>query len=241
MVRVIAILSLIVAGFLAYSYTSQAEEKPAPVAAESQSESAAEVPASAFTERVLGDPKAPITFIEYAMLTCSHCAEFHNKVLPDLKKQYIDTGKLKIVFRDYPFDEIALRAAMAARCVPEDKFFDYVSVLFQQQNIWSRSEQPLLQLKQLAAFAGLSPSVFEACQADQKLMDHLLKVRVDASEKFQIDSTPTFIVEGTSERLLGAQSVEQFSGFLNRKLTELGVAIPSAPVAAPVPAAVPAP
>src|SRR6185312_15839778 len=93
-------------------------------------------------DHVLGKADAPITITEYASLTCPHCAEFDRDTLPKIKKNWIDTGKAKLVYRDFPLDQLALRAAMLARCAPPDRYFAFINTLFQSQDTWARSSDP---------------------------------------------------------------------------------------------------
>ena len=107
-------------------------------------------------DRILGNPDAPITIIEYASLTCPHCAHFTNEVLPELKKKWIDTGKAKLVLRDYPLDEPALRAAMIARCAPPDRFYAYTDMFFGAQDKWVTARDYRDALARLVKLGGMS-------------------------------------------------------------------------------------
>src|SRR5262249_57342023 len=97
-------------------------------------------------DRILGKPDAPITIVEYASLTCPHCAAFERDTLPKLKTQYIDTGKVKLIYRDFPLDSRATLAAMIARCAPRDRYFGFVDAFFRSQDQWARSEDPVRSL-----------------------------------------------------------------------------------------------
>lgn len=175
----------------------------------------------AMTERVLGDAKAPVTIIEYSALTCSHCADFHAKVLPELKKNYIDTGKLRIVFREFPFNELGMAAAMAARCLKPESYFDFVSAVFLSQDKWmAPGGSPLI--RQMAGFAGLSDDMFKACVSNKALGDHLLQQRVDATTNLKITSTPTFLIDGTLERIVGTQDYSEYAAMIDRQLARVG-------------------
>src|SRR5256885_15632799 len=114
-------------------------------------------------DRILGNPDAPITIVEYASLTCPHCAHFANEVLPELKKKWIDTGKAKLVLRDYPLDEPALRAAMIARCAPPDRFYAYVDTLFAAQEKWVMAKDYRDALARLVKLGGMSREEFDNC------------------------------------------------------------------------------
>lgn len=144
----------------------------------------------------IGDAKAPITMIEYASLTCGHCARFAVEVFPILKKNYIDTGKLRYVLRDFPLDPLAAAGAMVARCAGDDKRQAMVELLFAQQKNWAFVNQPVDALRDLVKQTGMGEKAFEACLSDQKLFDKVNAARNFASEKFGIDATPTFFING---------------------------------------------
>jgi len=219
----------VILGLLAVNASPVFAQTAAPSPAADSAKTAAPaslVPDYAFTERVLGKADAPVTITEYAMLTCSHCAELHTGPMLEIKKAYIDTGLVKVVFRDFPYDEVALKAAAAARCVPVEGYFSFVDALFFQQAVWVKSNDPLGRIKQLAGFAGLEPKVFDACINDEKLLDHLLKVRVTGASSFQVNSTPTFVLEGGIEKMVGVQSFAQYAQTLDRKLKEKGITPP---------------
>ncbi|MBL26087.1 MAG: disulfide bond formation protein DsbA [Rhodospirillaceae bacterium] len=148
------------------------------------------------SEPFLGDPDAPITVIEYASLTCPHCAHFHNEVLPEIKEKFIDTGKVKLVFRDFPLDRLALAGSVVARCAPEDRFFPLLGLLFEKQTEWATSDDPLSELVKLARMAGLSKSEVQACLDDESLRDSVIMSRMNAEQQYQITGTPTFVVNG---------------------------------------------
>ncbi len=163
-------------------------------------------------DRVLGSPDAPVTMIEYASLTCSHCASFHNNTLPQLKKDYIDTGKVKLVYRDFPFDELGLRAATLARCAEPESYFAMLDVLFSGQEVWSRSKNPLQALRGIGRMAGMDDRAFDQCMQNQAITDEILKIRLRAAQEYQVKSTPTFFING--ERLSGAMPYEDFTKVL---------------------------
>ncbi len=165
-------------------------------------------------DMVLGNPEASITIIEYASFTCPHCATFHADTLPQLKQAWLDSGKAKMIYRDFPLDELALRAAMLARCAGKARYFAFVNVLFAQQNQWARAKDPIGALGRIARLGGIGKGAFEACMADRALGDTVLQSRVDASQKYDISSTPTFIING--EKHPGALSFEQIDAILNK-------------------------
>ncbi len=165
----------------------------------------------ALAERVIGKADAPITITEYASLTCPHCARFHKETLPKIKAAYIDTGKAKLVFRDFPFDGLALRAAALARCAPQERYFAVLDTLFQQQETWSRAKDPLAAIGNIGKLAGMSQATVDACFKDTKLMDSIVQIRLDG-EKQGVDSTPTFLIGG--KKISGAQPFEEFDKLL---------------------------
>lgn len=147
-------------------------------------------------DKSLGNEKAPVTIIEYASMTCSHCANFHATVYPVLKKKYIDTGKVRFIFREFPLDAVATAAFMLARCAPPDKYFAMIDVLFEQQKNWAFTKENAKGLLAIAKQAGFSQKSFEACLNDDKLANAIKAVAHRANEKFGVDSTPTFFING---------------------------------------------
>jgi protein-disulfide isomerase len=156
----------------------------------------------------LGKADAPITVVEYASMTCGHCANFHNKVFPALKEKYIDTGKVRLVFREFPLDNLAAAASMLARCAGGEKTFPLISALFHTQETWAFVRgDPKPELFKVAKQAGFTQESFDKCLADQKLLDDITAVRTRGSETFGVNSTPTFFVNG--KKLAGA-SLDDF-------------------------------
>lgn len=142
-----------------------------------------------------GTANAPVTIVEYASMTCSHCAAFHHDVYPELKKNYIDTGKVKFILREFPLDPLATAAFMLARELG-DKRDAAVDLLFSQQKNWAFSDKPLDGLANVLKQTGLGQEKFEAVLKDQALYENVNKVRDRAAEKFGVNSTPTFFVNG---------------------------------------------
>jgi protein-disulfide isomerase len=157
-------------------------------------------------EMAMGSDNAPVTIVEYASMTCPHCAHFHETTLPELKKRYIDTGKVRFIFREFPFDPVAAGAFMLARCADKDKYFPLIETLFAQQTKWA-TQKPIEPLLAIAKQAGFTQATFEACLANQNVLEGIEWVRNRASEKFGVDSTPTFFINGT--KLKGAASIEE--------------------------------
>lgn len=166
----------------------------------------------ALPDVVLGDPNAPVTIVEYASLTCPHCATFHNSVLPDIKADYVDTGIAKVILREFPFDPAALAAFMLARCVPQDRREAMISVLFQQQQSWARAENVSAALLQIARMSGMSQEEFVGCLQNTELQAQVAEVRERGESEFGVQATPTFFVNG--ERYSGAMGANEMAAVI---------------------------
>jgi protein-disulfide isomerase len=160
-------------------------------------------------DHVLGKPDAPITIVEYASLTCPHCAEFDRDTLPKIKEKWIDTGKAKLVFRDFPLDGLALRAAAVARCAPADRYFGYIDILFHSQRNWATASDPIQALSRIARLGGMSDQQFQTCINNAELQKSIAASRQTAEKEYGVDSTPTFFVNGT-KMAPGARPFEEF-------------------------------
>jgi protein-disulfide isomerase len=146
---------------------------------------------------VYGDANAPVTVVEYASMTCGHCAAFHNKVFPALKEKYVDTGKVRFIMREFPLDDRAAAASMLARCAGDGKSLPFIGVLFAKQDDWAFVRgDPRPELLKYAKQAGFTQETFEKCLTDQKLLDDIAAIRTRASETFGVNSTPTFFING---------------------------------------------
>jgi protein-disulfide isomerase len=143
-----------------------------------------------------GNPKAPVTVIEYASFTCPHCGHFMNDVFPSIEKNYIETGKVRWIYRDFPLDKLAVYASVLARCGGAAHYYGFVKVLFEQQTDWVLAAKPMNALKQIGRLGGVSDQAFTACMEDKTLMDAPLKSRLQGENKYKIDATPTFIING---------------------------------------------
>lgn len=150
-------------------------------------------------DMVIGKADAKVTIIEYASLTCPHCATFHAEVLPALKTEYLDTGKARLIYRDFPLDNLAFAGAILARCGGPEKYFTFLNVLFAQQRQWATSSDPKAALTQIARLGGVSAEQFDKCLADKALGDYILNSRLEGNQKFNVNSTPTLIINGKTE------------------------------------------
>jgi protein-disulfide isomerase len=164
------------------------------------------VPQLAPDDRILGKADAPITIFEYASLTCPHCAAFDKEMLPQIKTDWIDTGKAKLVFRDYPLDGSALKAAIVARCAPPERFYGFIDILFAQQASWGLSPDPVPGIARIAKLGGMSEDQVQACLKDDALQNKILAGRLTAEKDYKVESTPTFFING--KRVVGARSDE---------------------------------
>lgn len=172
--------------------------------------------ADILADRVLGKADAPVTMIEYASLTCPHCAAFHGDQLQQIKKNYIDTGKVALVFRDFPLDRLALAASMMARCAPKERYFGIISALFLGQQSWARDPNPTGALAGVGRLAGMPQETFEACLKDRDVLNGIVKMRSEAEKQYGVESTPTFIING--QKIEGGQPYETFAQVIDAAL-----------------------
>ncbi len=137
-------------------------------------------------DHILGPADAPITIIEYSSLTCPHCAVLHREALPEIKETWIAEGRARLVFRHFPLDALALRAAAVADCIEGERFFGFLELLFKSQKRWARSSPPLQVLGQMARLAGMSQEKFESCVGDEAQMDRILERRQDGLQTYEV-------------------------------------------------------
>jgi protein-disulfide isomerase len=164
---------------------------------------------------VLGKADAPVTIVEYASMTCPHCATFSKTTFPTLKSKYIDTGKVRFIFREFPLDELAAAAAMIARCIdPQsgEKAMAVIDVLFHSQEQWA-VRNPVPQLQQIAKQAGMTQKAFEECLANQKLYNDVLAMRERGAKEYKVESTPTLFVNGKLQK--GGATIEQLEKLID--------------------------
>jgi len=147
-------------------------------------------------EHVLGKADAPLTIIEYASMTCPHCAHFNEETMPRIKSEFIDKGLVRFVFRPFPLDGLAARASLMAQCTTGDGYFSMIDVLFRSQSDWARATDPLAALKQIGRTAGMSQADIDRCVADQAALDRIVAGIKEAEAKFGVDSTPSFLING---------------------------------------------
>ena len=169
---------------------------------------------------VIGDKNAPITIIEYASLSCSHCANFHNNTLPDIKKEYVDTGKVRFVFRNFPYDPPSLIGSVILKCVPKDVRYDYMNVLFLLRKNWviSDNAKSTQELYKIMQSGGMSKEDFDNCLKRDDLANQIIKGRIDVQNEFNIQSTPSFLINGNLEQ--GNKSVKEFRQIIDKILSE---------------------
>ncbi|MFN0262639.1 DsbA family protein [Tepidamorphus sp. 3E244] len=166
-------------------------------------------------DRALGEESAPVTIYEYASFTCGHCRDFHDNTYPTIKEEYIDTGKVRFVFREFPLDPVATLASMIARCTDENRYYPFVDALFELQRSWI-ADDPVAGLQRVAKQAGFSQERFDACRENQSLLDGVNWVKERASTEFGVDSTPTFFING--EKVSGNLPIDEFRSKIDAAL-----------------------
>ena len=176
----------------------------------------------ALPDMVMGKADAPVTIVEYASMTCPHCAHFQETTFPELKKRYIDTGKVRYIFREFPLDNLAAAAFMLARCAGEldsSKYYAMIDTMFAQQTTWA-VEKPIPPMMAIAKQAGFTEKTFNDCLANQKLLTGIEGVRQRAIKDFQVDSTPTFFING--KRTVGAVSIDDMAKIIDPLVANKG-------------------
>ena len=150
----------------------------------------------ALEEKSLGNNEAPIKMVEFASMTCGSCAKFHNDVFPSIKKDFIDSGKVFFTYKDFPLDKFALKASVIARCSGDAKFFNFLSVIYNKQKDWTRTQDPFKSLLKIAKLGGLKNDEIKVCVGNKSIEDGILKDRLNSSKKFDIIATPTIYFNG---------------------------------------------
>jgi protein-disulfide isomerase len=166
--------------------------------------------------RAIGEASAPVTVIEYASLSCHHCARFHTRTWPTLKSKYVDTGHVRFIFREFPLNTLALAATMLTRCIEDDKWYELLDRLYQTQETWTHSKQPVEALAEVAAQAGMTQPQFDRCLDDKSLVKDIVAFARRGLE-LGVSSTPTFFVNG--QKHVGALTIEDFEKVLEPMLT----------------------
>ncbi|RCL01912.1 MAG: DSBA oxidoreductase [Candidatus Tokpelaia sp. JSC188] len=167
-------------------------------------------------DMVEGSTDAPVTIIEYASITCSHCADFYQKTLPKIRDKYVKTGKVRLIFREFAYDPRAAAGFMLARCVTEDRYFQMLQILFEKQAEWAFVSDAKLPLFKIAKFIGLNDESFETCLKNQRILDGLNATLQRGRNEFGITATPTFFSNG--KKYEGSLSFEQMSAIIDNLL-----------------------
>jgi protein-disulfide isomerase len=193
-------------------------DKPTPVAPTAPSAASATLPSldDMLVDKVLGDGASAITIIEYSSLTCPHCASFHTTTLPQIKAAYIDSGKARLIYRDFPLNAAATSAAMVARCSGA-KFFDLIDLLYRTQATWAGSSDTASALRGIVTEAGLSSALVDTCLADTDLRSGIVSIRSTGETKYGVNATPTFIFN-EQQTLVGAYPFSKFDEILKALL-----------------------
>ncbi|MFI4999927.1 MAG: DsbA family protein [Reyranellales bacterium] len=165
------------------------------------------------SDHVLGDPKAPVTLIEYASFTCPHCAHFNTQILPEIKKKWIDTGKVKLIYRDFPLDQAATKAAQLAECSGNERYYAVVDMIFAGQPVWAAAADPIAELSKSLRIAGMGEAEVKACLANDAVSNAVI-ADYRGGETLGVNSTPTLFVNG--EQFRGARSVEEFDAVFGK-------------------------
>ena len=160
----------------------------------------------ALEEKSIGEPNAPVKMLEFASLTCGHCARFHNEVMPRIKEKYIDSGLVFFTYKDFPLDKFALKAAIISRCSGNENYFSFLDVFYKKQSNWTRSQDPFKSLLKIAKVGGIKDEEIKVCVGNKSIEDGLLKDRLNSSKQYDITATPTIYLNG--EKYEGELSLE---------------------------------
>jgi protein-disulfide isomerase len=182
--------------------------------------------AAALQDVSIGSPDAPLTVLDFSSLTCPHCGHFHNEVLPEVKKNYIDTGKVRWVFHGFPLNEPALKAEMVARCAPKDQYVKLIDLMYQNQERWAFDNDGVAKLAMLLKLAGITDDMFLGCVNDKDLQAALLKKIQADGDKYKLKATPTFVINEGEKTIEGAGTYEGFAFDLDALLKAKAAATP---------------
>lgn len=187
-------------------------------AVSAEAPAASKFPIAQAVGKTIGNPAAPVKIMEFSSLTCGHCAHFHNQTFEKFREKYIDSGLVYMEFHEFPLNKPAFDATLVANCLPKDQYFGFISMLFQTQDHWAFESDYLTPLKQSAKLAGMSSEDVDACIADTAARDQLTK-QIEADVKqYNLQSTPTFIVNDGAQTIMGAQPLEAFSAVIDPML-----------------------
>jgi protein-disulfide isomerase len=165
------------------------------------------------SDHVMGDKNAPITMIEYASLTCPHCAAFNSTVLPQIEEKWVKTGKVKLIYRDFPLDQVATKAAQLAECAGNDRYFAVIDMMFRGQGTWAAAQDPIAELSKSLRIAGMGENEVKACLANDAVANGVIN-DYRGGETLGVNSTPTIFVNG--EQFKGARSMEEFDAMFSK-------------------------
>jgi protein-disulfide isomerase len=194
--------------FLAWSGVAQAQSAPT---------AASSAPAT-YHELIEGNPKAKVTVIEFASLTCPHCARFARDVLPEVKKNYVETGKVRFVFKDFPLDPLAMNGALLARCAAGDRGMKLIELMYKNQSEWVSAKEPIAPLRGYAQLAGMSSAQVDACLKNTALLQAIKDEQNKAAQLYGVEATPTFWVG--DEKVSGERSYADFAAVIDRQLAK---------------------
>jgi len=222
MYAIAAVVIAVVLGLGAYEYFGRQAPTPSGPGPSAQMEATKPavvgLPAASdlLPHAFLGRADAPVTIVEFSSLTCGHCGNFHRETLPKIKAAYIDTGKARLLYRDFPLDKLALVAAMLPHCAASDQYFGLLDVLFRTQEAWATSQDPLNELAKVVRLGGMSKEAFEACINNEKLFAAIQERSRSDQQRYGVDSTPTFAVNGVM--VTGALPFDEFSKVIDDAL-----------------------
>ena len=170
----------------------------------------------ALEKKSFGNEDAKIKMLEFASLTCGHCAKFHNEVMPIIKENYIEKGLIHFTYKDFPLDKYALKATIIARCSGNKNFFNFLDVFYKKQKDWTRTQDPFKSLLKIAKFGGLKDEELKVCVGNKSIEDGVLKDRLKSSKDYDITATPTIYLNG--EKYIGDLTIEALDSKLKSLL-----------------------